>query len=118
MKLVLVVEDDDAVLEVIKAMLGDRYSVLEARDGKEAVEKYRVFRPNIVLMDVVMPEMDGVEATREIKRMDPNAKIIGVTAYAKQRAKDLLEAGALEVVEKPFSKSTLVSTIEKYIENS
>jgi len=68
-----------------------------------------------VLMDVMMPVMDGVEATKEIKKIDPQAKIIGLTAYAKKRGKELLEAGAVEVIEKPFTRKQLIEAIEKYL---
>ncbi|WP_457591946.1 response regulator [Geoglobus sp.] len=114
--MVLIVEDDDSVMEVLKIMLSDRYTVIEARNGREAVEIYRAYKPDIVLMDVVMPELDGIAATREIKKIDPSAKIIGVTAYAKKKAKELIEAGALEVLEKPFSRRDIVSAIEKHLE--
>ena len=113
---VLIVEDDDSVMEVLKIMLSDRYTVIEARNGREAIEIYRAYKPDIVLMDVVMPELDGIAATREIKKIDPSAKIIGVTAYAKKKAKELIEAGALEVLEKPFSRKDIVSAIEKHLE--
>lgn len=59
--------------------------------------------------------MDGVEATRETKKIDPQAKIIGLTAYSRKRGKDLLKAGALEIVEKPFTRNQLIEVIEKYL---
>ncbi len=112
---VLIVEDDEAVLETMELMLGKNYEVVKATNGQEAVKMYKIFRPEVVLMDIVMPKMDGVEATKEILRIDPKAKIIGVTAYASRRGKELIEAGAKEIVEKPFTKSGLISTVEKYL---
>ena len=112
---ILIVEDDEAVLEAVELMLGKNYEVMKARNGRDAVKMYRVFRPEVVLMDIVMPKMDGVEATKEILKIDPNAKIIGVTAYASRRGKELIEAGAKEIVEKPFTRSELINTIEKYL---
>lgn len=84
-------------------------------NGEEAVRIYKAFKPEVVLMDVMMPVMDGVEATKEIKKIDPQAKIIGLTAYARKKGKGLLEAGALEVIEKPFTRKQLIEVIEKYI---
>ncbi len=113
---ILVVEDDPAVLEVIRMMLnGNECQVLTARNGKEAVDLYRFAKPDIVLMDVEMPVMDGVQATKEILKLDPNAKIIGVTAFSKTKGKDLLAAGALEMIEKPFTRRKILATIKKYL---
>ncbi|WP_202318796.1 response regulator [Archaeoglobus neptunius] len=113
---VMVVEDDAAVLEAIQLMLGDRYSIITATNGKEAVRLYKAFKPDVVLMDIAMPVMDGVEATKEILKFDPEAKIVGITAYAKKRGRELLESGALEIIEKPFTRKKILETIEKYIE--
>ncbi|NOY11861.1 MAG: response regulator [Archaeoglobi archaeon] len=114
---ILVVEDDPAVLDVVKLMLnGNNCQVLTARNGREAVDLYRFAKPDIVLMDIEMPVMDGIEATKEILRLDPNAKIIGVTAFSKTKGKDLIAAGALEMIEKPFTRRKLLAAIKKYLE--
>lgn len=115
---VMVVEDDLAVLEAVQVMLGDRYEVIVATNGKEAIEKYQEYKPDIVLMDMLMPVMDGIEATKKIKEIDPQAKIIGLTAYAINKGKELLEAGALEIIGKPFTRSQLIETIEKCLKKT
>lgn len=112
---VLVVEDDAAILEAVQLMISDNYNLLTATNGEEAVRLYKMFKPDVVLMDIAMPVMDGVEATKEIKKFDPNAKIIGITAYARRRGQELLDAGALEIIEKPFTRKKLLETIEKYL---
>ena len=112
---VLIVEDDAAILETIQLMLSDKYTILPATNGEEAVRIYKMFKPDVVLMDIAMPVMDGVEATREIKKIDPNAKIVGLTAFARGRGQELLDAGALEIIEKPFTKKKLLEVIEKYM---
>lgn len=112
---IMVVEDDVAVLEVVQLMLGDKYEVIVATNGEDAIKKYKMFKPDIVLMDVMMPVMDGIEATKEIKKIDPDAKIIGLTAYARSKGEELLKAGALEIIEKPFTRSKLIEVIEKYL---
>jgi len=114
-KLILVVEDDIAVSEVLQLMLADEYQVVTAKNGREGVMLYKTMKPDLVLMDIAMPEMDGVEATKEILKHDPNAKILAITAYAKSRGKEMLEAGVLDVIEKPFTKKKLLETIEKYL---
>ncbi|MBO8179923.1 MAG: response regulator [Archaeoglobus sp.] len=111
---VLIVDDDDSIREIVKIMLKD-YEIIEASNGEEAVKAYRIFKPDIVLMDISMPRMDGVEATKEILKIDPNAKIVGLTAFARSRGKEMIENGALEVVEKPFTRKTLIGLIDKYV---
>lgn len=66
-------------------------------------------------MDIMLPVMDGVQATKEILKIDPNARIIGVTAYAVNRGKELLRAGALDILKKPFSRNELVEIIDKFL---
>jgi CheY-like chemotaxis protein len=114
---ILVVEDDAAVLEVLQLMLSEKFDVIVATNGKEGVRLYESLKPDLVLMDIVMPEMDGVQATREILKKDPNAKILAITAYASHRGHEMLEAGALEIIEKPFTKKQLIETIEKHLES-
>ena len=111
-KTVLVVDDDEALRKVIELMLSDKYKVLSAKNGEEAVKLYKEHRPDIVLMDILMPQMDGITATKKIKEIDENAKIIGITAYAKQKKKEMLDAGVIMVLEKPFKKSRLLQIIE------
>ncbi|WP_456329920.1 response regulator [Archaeoglobus sp.] len=110
----LIVDDDDSIREIVKIMLKD-YDVIEASDGEEAVRIYKMFKPELVLMDISMPGKDGVEATKEILNFDPNARIVGLTAFARSRGKEMLENGALEVLEKPFTRKTLKELIEKYV---
>ncbi len=112
---VLVVEDDFAVLEALKLMLEEYYEVIVAVNGIEAVKLYEKFKPDIVLMDIAMPEMDGVQATKEILKRDPDAIILCVTAFATHRGKEILDAGAKEIIEKPFTRKQLIERIESYL---
>lgn len=109
----LIVDDDDSIREIVRIMLKD-YDIIEASNGEEAVRAYKMFKPDLVLMNIQMPKMDGVEATREILKIDPHAKIVGLTAFARSRGREMLKIGALEVVEKPFTRRTLKELIEKY----
>lgn len=110
---ILVIEDDESMIELLNKILSPRYQVLVARDGKEGVEKFVAEKPDLVLMDIELPKINGVNATREIKKIEPNAKIIAVTAYAVQRGGEIMEEGAMEVISKPFRIKYLLDRVEK-----
>ncbi|MEM0503721.1 MAG: response regulator [Archaeoglobaceae archaeon] len=110
---ILIVEDDESMIELLTKVLSPRYQVAVAKDGKEGVEKFVVEKPDLVLMDIELPKINGVNATREIKRIDPNAKIIAVTAYAVQRGDEMISEGAIEVISKPFRIRHLLERVEK-----
>ena len=113
---ILVVEDDAGLAEILCRML-DGYDVALATDGDSAVKAYLKFRPALVFMDIVMPNMGGMEATKKILEIDPDAKIVGVTAFGRKWGKDLLNAGALEIINKPFRKKDLLRVVEKYTDS-
>jgi len=110
---ILVVDDDKFMRELLKIILKD-FEVYEAENGREAVEVYKKVKPDIVLMDVLMPNMNGIEATKEILKIDQNAKIIGVTAFASSKGQELLKAGAKEIIEKPFTRKKIIEIVKKY----
>jgi len=111
---IMVVDDETAMREILKIMLKD-YKVIQASNGREAVELYQRERPDLVLMDVMMPIMNGIDATAEIKKMDPNAKIVAITAYASSKGEKIVEAGADFILKKPFSRKDVIGLIEKII---
>ena len=126
-KRILIVDNDRAVLEVYKALLSEGYDVAIAMDGKDGVEIFKKFQPHLTLVNMLMPRveevevdlptpaMDGAEFTREIKKMAPDAKIVAISAFARSRGKEILDAGALEVVKKPLKREELIEIIEKHI---
>jgi len=116
-KRILIVEDDADVIEILSLMLSD-YDYIIATDGKKAVQLYKIYKPSLVLMDIMLPGMSGIEATKKILEIDPDAKIVGVTAFSKKWGRDLLEAGALEVIDKPFTRKRLVEVVERYLNES
>lgn len=90
--------------------------VAEAGNGLEAVENYDIFHPEIVLMDITMPEMDGIEAVKEIKKIDPAAKVIMVSAMGQQdKVFAAIAAGAKDFVVKPFESQRIIDCIKKYV---
>lgn len=111
---ILIVDDDPNIREIVRIMLKD-YETIEASNGKEAVMLYKTMRPDIVLMDINMPGMDGVEATKEILKVNRNAIIIGLTAFTRTRGHELLEAGVRDIISKPFTRKSLKEMIEKFI---
>jgi len=114
---VLAVDDSPLARDMITKTLkvqGDSYKVETAENGKIAVEKYGKFKPDLVILDITMPEMDGVEALTRIMQMDNNATVIMVTAAGTSDViAECMRKGARGHIEKPFSPSELVATIKK-----
>lgn len=111
----MIVDDETAMREILKIMLRD-YKVIEASNGKEAVELYKKEKPDLVLMDIMMPVMSGIDAVKEIKKIDPNAKIIAVTAYASSKGEKAIEAGVYKILKKPFTRKEILKVIEDSIQ--
>lgn len=114
---VLVVDDAAFVRARQTKLLSDcGYAVDEASNGAEAVEKYRAIKPDVVLMDVTMPIMDGIAAVRQIKAEDPGAKVIMCTALGQQTmVLEALKAGARDFIVKPFQPEKLLSAIKRQV---
>ena len=114
---ILAVDDSPLVRNMIIKTLkikGDSYKVETAENGLIAVEKYEKFKPDLVLLDITMPGMDGVEALSRIMQMDNNATVVMVTSAGTSDVITLcMKKGARGHIEKPFSPSELVETIKK-----
>ncbi|MDA3130603.1 response regulator [Aliibacillus thermotolerans] len=113
---VLIVDDAAFMRMMIKDILEKNgYEVAgEAKDGKEAVELYQELNPDLVTMDITMPEMDGITALKEIKKLDPNAKVIMCSAMGQQAMViDAIQAGAKDFVVKPFQADRVLEAINK-----
>jgi two-component system chemotaxis response regulator CheY len=113
---ILVVDDSPIVLRKLTALLNTLgYRVIQtAANGKEAVAAYKICKPDVVTMDVTMPEMDGIEATRAIISEFPHAKIVMVTSHGQeQMVLDALKAGAKGYVLKPFQQQKVYEVIQK-----
>jgi CheY-like chemotaxis protein len=116
MKRILVAEDNDSNYMLMTYILRKHYEFFRAKNGKEAVEMVESEKPDMVLMDMKMPLMDGLEATRQIRVSYPDLPIVALTANAfdsdRQRA---LEAGCNDFVTKPVSAPVCLEVIAKYI---
>ncbi len=113
---ILVVEDEDSVSKTLTALLEFRgyQNVQVANNGHEGVTKYKETRPSIVLMDLEMPVMNGYHSSREIKKYDPSAKILLITANPLSPfAQRIIQEGyASQILSKPFSLDELLEAIE------
>jgi len=102
---VLIVDDAAFMRMMLRDILTKNgYEVAgEAENGAQAVERYKEVKPDLVTMDITMPEMDGITAVREIKKIDPAAKIVMVSAMGQQAMViEAIQAGAIDFVVKPF----------------
>lgn len=116
LKTILVAEDVESNFLLLKALLGKTYHLLHAYNGQEAVEMFTQHQPQLILMDVKMPIMDGLEATKIIRQQDKEIPIIALTAFAFDQDRiRVLEAGCNDFLTKPLSPPLLKQTIEKYI---
>jgi two-component system chemotaxis response regulator CheY len=114
---------DDA--KFMRMMLGEilrnaGYEVVaEANNAKEAIRIYQEVKPDLVTMDIIMPGMSGLEAAREIIKLDPRAKIIMVSAMGQQElVKESLDAGASDFVVKPFVLDEVLEKVRKVLDHS
>src|SRR5207245_2591415 len=114
---VLVVDDDHGVRESFRLILEDRYEVLEAADGRQALERLRASPVDLVLLDIRLPEMDGIEVLERIKAVDDGVEVILVTAVKTVRiAVDAMKLGAFDYLTKPFDEDELLSLIRRALE--
>jgi two-component system chemotaxis response regulator CheY len=109
---VLVVDDSSLQRTIISGTLGEHFEIVgEAENGREAVELFESTKPDLVTMDIMMPEMDGVEATGRIKQATDKTKIMMCTSVEQaEKMKEAVRAGADEYVTKPFDEDELLDT--------
>lgn len=87
----------------------------EASNGRECLERYRALKPDLVTLDIVMPELDGVETLRALRQEDATARVVMVTAIdQKAKLSECIQLGAVDFVVKPFDKQRLASLLRKY----
>ncbi len=114
----ILVVDDAAFMRMkcAKLLTDNGYEVVEADTGTQALEKYQASHPDGVLLDITMPDMDGLTALKELKRIDPNARVAMVTAMGQQSiVMEALKAGACDFVVKPFDAARVLGAVEKLV---
>ncbi|MFN4223375.1 MAG: chemotaxis protein CheY [Fervidobacterium nodosum] len=115
---VLVVDDAAFMRMMLKDILtkAGHEVVGEAANGVEAVEKYKELKPDVVTMDITMPEMNGIDAIKEIKKFDPNATVIVCSAMGQQAMViEAIQAGAKDFIVKPFQAARVIEAIQKVL---
>lgn len=117
-KTLLVTDDAMIIREMIKdTAKAAGWTILgEAANGQEAVDRYQQLQPDAVTLDLVMPEYDGLHALRGIKRVDPEARVLVVSALdQKEVLREAFKAGASDFVCKPFDRKALVGALEQLV---
>ena len=114
---ILIVDDAEFLrVRISKMLTGDGFDVIQAENGAVAVEVYKANHPDMVLMDVTMPEMDGLTALKHIRSFDPQAKVIMLTALGQESVVlEAIKSGARDFVVKPFERERVLSAINKII---
>lgn len=114
---ILIVDDAEFLrVRISKMLAGDGFEVCEAENGLKAIEAYKAVHPDLVLMDVTMPEMDGLTALKEIRKVDPHARVIMLTALGQESVVlEAVKSGARDFVVKPFERDRVMSAINKLL---
>jgi DNA-binding response OmpR family regulator len=120
---ILLIEDDDAVRDTLHEILKQLgYDVKEARDGKQGLALFKAAGADVVITDIVMPEMEGMQVIRELRQIDPAVKIIAMSGGGRQSAQDYLKVarilGAVRILPKPFPSQILDATIREILAES
>jgi len=126
--IILVADDDEFVRDVLKTMLADNElrrhldgdpvhisEVIEASDGGKAVQVFMERHPDLVLLDVLMPGTDGIEATKEITIRDPKAAVLPMTAFSSTKGQDMLDARAKKVISKSVKRTELLNIVAEHL---
>jgi two-component system chemotaxis response regulator CheY len=114
-KTILVVDDAAFMRMMIRDILAkEGYRIEEAVNGRDAVEKYEQIAPDLVTLDITMPEMNGLDALKAIRVQDPGARVLMVSAMGQQQMiVEALESGAMDFLVKPFQPTKVLETVKK-----
>lgn len=115
---ILIVDDASFMRMMIKDILTKNGFEIagEAENGAKAIEKYKETRPDLVIMDITMPEVDGIQAVKEIKKIDPDSKIVMCSAMGQQAMViEAIQAGAKDFIVKPFQADRVIEAVRKVL---
>jgi two-component system, chemotaxis family, chemotaxis protein CheY len=112
---VLISEDSQFMRGVLKdALSSEGYELMEAENGKEALEKFESEKPNLVLLDIIMPEVDGIEV---LKKIGKSAKVIVISAVGQEKmVEEAKELGAVDYIVKPFDNNKVLEAVKQALE--
>jgi CheY-like chemotaxis protein len=118
MKRVLIVEDNKDVRAMMVILVrGYEYEAIEAENGYEAIEKTKLHRPDLILMDFAMPLMDGIEATKIIRTFNEFSEtpIVALTAFGNSLTNEAIQIGVNEIIQKPLDFGNIESILRRYL---
>ena len=114
--MILVAEDEDSNYELVRIVLSKRYRLMRAVNGIEAVTLCEDEHPDLILMDIRMPGMNGLDATRIIKEVNHDVPVVALSAYAfDENIREAKAAGCDDFMAKPFRVEDLLDMVEKYV---
>jgi two-component system, chemotaxis family, chemotaxis protein CheY len=119
---IMIVDDSELIITVLTRVINDfnpgiDLHFIRAHNGSQAVDKYKEEKPDLVFMDIKMPEMDGLTALKNIKKFDDRAKVVIVTSLVQEEyIKYAVEVGAVEFISKPFKNEDIKSVLERFLQ--
>jgi two-component system chemotaxis response regulator CheY len=119
MSRILLIDDDEMTLMMLRAILTDAgYTVTATADGPRGIDLYKELRPELVLLDIGLPGMSGMQVLRELRRFDPEANVIVISGYTSQASvREAMKNGARKFLEKPVDGKKLVETVRQSLMN-
>ena len=113
-KSILICDDEEGVRESLNLILGEEYKLDFANNGNEALQYLAKANPDLIIMDIKMPQKNGLEALKELRQQKPNIKVIMVTGYQSvETASEASKYGIVEYITKPFESSLVKETVQK-----
>ena len=116
---ILIIDDLEFMRSAIKEILTAKthYDIVEAENGLIGVDKYKTYKPDVVLLDITMPVMDGIQALSEIKKYSPKAKVVMCSAMGQEEyIIKAIQLGAMDFIVKPFRPERITSAIQKVLQ--
>lgn len=119
MKKVLICDDEEGIRESLKLILEKEYKLLFATNGNEAIDIIKKDPADVVIMDIKMPRMDGIETMRKLKEISPDVKILVTSGYKSvETAKEAVSAGASDYIVKPFDRKEILNAVKQLVPSS
>jgi len=118
MKKILIADDSLFMRKILKDILSDKYEIVKAETGSKAEKKIKEEKPDLVLLDIIMPEgeEEGIIVLKKVMKANPKAKVVMITAVGQDTiVEECKKAGASDYIIKPFDREKVISTVEKYL---
>lgn len=113
---ILVCDDEEGIRESFKLILGDEYALRFANNGLQAIDLLKTFTPDVLMLDIKMPKINGLEVLKQIKKLKPKLPVIIVTGYQSvETAQEALKAGASDYIPKPFESKQILKAVDQVL---